>query len=216
MEKTHIDIEDYLWSEGLWDHTPQPPYPREGFIGETVFADEWTKMMRAPLPYQEAPNSLLANILNHLPRWPRANDAKVCASVVCWLGTSCGWSVVDQARRFREFIPGGGAMLASWALDNERRRWLNGGIRTLEGIMAKPEHLGRGFFSFGIQVVRRPRISADTYEVVEHLMRWLGGEEGLAFIARCERIIEELNRLSRIARERDHQERVRQLGIGKR
>ena len=205
-----VDIEDYLWSTQQWDHTPQAPYPRSEWIGENVFADEWKRLMEKRDRYHEAPNSQLAGMLTHLPRWPRPYDAKICASVVCWLGTNCGMSVIDESRRITRAGMRDG-MLMAWAKENVRYKWLNNGVRTIESILAKPEHYGPRWGGHGL--IRRPRLSRDTYEVVDHLMSWLGSDAGERFIKHCEGLVKEHRRLAEIARLDTHAKRMEAMGM---
>ena len=43
----HGDYEDYLYDLGEFDHVLKPPYPRPGFVAETVYAEEWAALMLA-------------------------------------------------------------------------------------------------------------------------------------------------------------------------
>lgn len=187
------DYEDYLLGLGWLQHTPLPPYPRAGCIGEMVYAEEWAKLMQEKDRYGlNAPNGKLASILSNHPTPLTQRQATICATVVCWLGTNCGQSVILGARRLIEKARehSGPAFVMSWAIQNHRINGVNHSFSALEHLLAPPDHYGKDVFLGGRTLVRRPDLSVDDYEVVDHLMYWLGGAEG--FFLACETRIKEL------------------------
>lgn len=136
------EYEDYLYELGWLDHRPKPPYPRPGFIGETVYAEEWTDLMqKLDRDGINAPNSMLAGILADLPGRIKQRHAFVCASVMCWLGTACGQSIILNGKRHKESAMAYPYLIA-WTTENRRMVGCNGGYRTIEHILAPEDHFG--------------------------------------------------------------------------
>lgn len=208
------EYEDYLYDLGWLDHKPKPPYPRPGMVGETVYAEEWAELMqKLDRDGVNAPNSMLAGILNDLPGRITQRHAFVCASVMCWLGTACGQSIILNGKRHQKSALSS-PYLVAWSLENTRRVGCNGGYRTIEHILAPEDHFGKDWLmpQMGKRLMRIPDLSVDDFETVEHLMIWLG-HHGEGFILRCERRIEELNRFERTKRAADHQRQIERLGL---
>lgn len=208
------DYEDYLYEMGWLDHKPKQPYPRPGFVGETVYAEEWAELMqKLDRDGINAPNSMLAGILNDLPARITQRHAFVCASVMCWLGTSCGQSIVLNGKRLRKdglSRP----YLVAWTLENQRAPGVNSGYRTVEHILAPEDHFGTDCLmpQMGKRLMRIPELSVDDLETIDHLMTWLG-HEGDGLILRCERRIDELNRFESTKRHAAHRQKLEQLGF---
>lgn len=197
------EYEDYLYELGWLTHTPMPPHPRPKHSGEEVYAEEWSKLMQEkPEHGYHAPNSMLANILDDLPAKLTQRHATICATVVCWFGTSVGQSIILHAKRYREqdSHTARAAYLVAWTLENQRVPYVNHGFRMLEHLLGQPEDYGVPMLGIGLrQLVRRPTLSVEDYETVEHLMSWLG-DKGTGFILRCEKRIEERNEWERVKR----------------
>lgn len=207
------DYQDYLNGLGWLEHKPMPPYPRPGCVGEFVYAEEWSTLMQK-LDEEDgynAPNSMLATVLTDLPTPITQRHATLCASVVCWLGTACGQSIVLGGKRHVEHgIDRCHAYLMAWTVQNRRSSGTSG-FRMLERLMAPLDHYGRHVF-LGPELVRQPEMTADDYETAEHLMVWLG-ERGEGFILRCEHRIRELNRFEETKRDSLHRQNLAQLGL---
>jgi hypothetical protein len=198
------EYEDYLYSLGWLEHKPLPPYPRASFIGETVYAEEWAKLMQERGTYS-TPNSKLVDILSSHPTPLTQRQATICATVMCWLGTNCGQAVILGARRLIEKAKEhpAPAFVMSWANQNRRIYGINHSYTALEHLLAPPDHYGKDYIGIGGRtLIRRPELTVDDYEVVEHLMYWLGGAEG--FILRCEHRIAELEKWEEQKRAAQH------------
>lgn len=208
------EYEDYLIECGSFKHEPMPPHPRPNHIGEFVYSEEWSTLMQERPPYGlDSPNSMLANVLWNLPARVTQRHATICATVICWLGTNCGRSVVDKALEYREkrIHHERQAYLIAWTIQNDRSPHVNHGIRILKHLLAPPECYGTPLLGVlpGPQVVRRPELSAEDYEVVEHLMLWLTEGIGATFVSRCRKRIEEMEHFERQRRRAEHDARVR-------
>lgn len=198
------EYEDYLHEVGWFVHAPGTGYPRQGHIGEHIYTDEWSKLMRRlERDGLHAPNGKLASILSKLPGRITQRHATICARFSCWLGTNCGMSLVYSARRLMEknHERGERAFAMQWAIENERSPGLNSGFRLIEWLLAPEDHFGATLFGLGGRgLLKAPDLSVEDYETVEHLMRWFGSEEGLSFIGRAEHRIKEHTRIERIAK----------------
>ena len=198
------EYEDYLFERGWFEYTPiRTCYPRRGHIGERVYFEEWQHLMRElPQDGYHVPNSMLVDILWKHPSYVTQRHASICTSVVIWLGTACGQGIRLSANRlvekFHEYP--GRAWLTAWTTQNTRSPGINHGYRTIEHLLAPDDHFGRYITSLcGETLKKRPKLTVDDYECVEHLMEWLG-ENGQGFVLKCERRIEELTHWERVQR----------------
>lgn len=162
-------------------HEPARP-PRPSHDGEEAFAAAWKKLMAQPVEAlygDETPR--LGEILWDYPHPVGQREATVCASLICWLGTNCGLSFLQEARRLAAMIRSPEkAYLSAWAIENFRVRHVNMGYRTLEHCLSPREEAG----TFGY--VKPIELSAADYETAEHLARWLGSVDGQRFLTYCE------------------------------
>jgi len=207
------DYKDYLHDLGWLDHKPGRGYPRSGVVGETVYAEEWADLMqKLDRDGINAPNSQLAGILADLQERITQRHAFVCASVMCWLGSACGQSIILNGKRFREHIRN--PYLVAWTMENQRSTGVNNGYRTIEHILAPDDHFGVDVLmpNLGKRLMRLPELSVSDLETVDHLMVWLG-RHGEGFILRCERRIEELNRFEWTKRADKHRQDMERCGL---
>lgn len=167
--------------------------PRLGFHGECIFAATWREFMAKQAHYFDSSEPMFNVVLSSLPTEPTQRHASILASVVTWLGTNCGRSVIEEAERHD---PPGGLLtdyryLHAWWHDNHRRIGINEGIRTIEHLLSTghPSPL--------------PGLSAEDLEVVDHLMCWLGTKHGQIFLRVAKKRVVE-------AYERDRQSRMEQ------
>lgn len=164
------------------EHTPLRPV-RQGFIGEVVFYEEWLKLMDTPYDY--ANNGQLGAILYPLTGYsmPSQREASVTASFIVWLGTNCGRCFLESTERFATDMAANGkthykredAYVAWWAMENHRRTWLNHGWRYIDGVLSESTNPG----------ARLPEVSYDDCEVIEHVVHWLGTDDGRQFVKGC-------------------------------
>lgn len=183
--------EEFLMDLGECDHRPLHP-PRDGVIGEHVFAERWQKFMGsyAGVDDDGESNYRLRSILSSLPAYVTQRHATVAATFITWLGTNCGRAFLEEGRRLEENAksPGYGAGYdRAWAEHNARHSWLNSGFRTVEHLLATKEdrcpQSGR--------LIYRPDLTTDDYEVCELVARWLGTKEGKEFVDACNADIRE-------------------------
>ena len=167
-----------------FDHSPITA-PRSDHHGEQVFAALWQALMaREPgeWAYTMA-NHMLCAVLRWRDDEVTQRSASVAATFVKWLGTACGASFLLDCERLAAQHPGSGhGYLMAWAVENERKSWLNSGFRAIEHILALPENRTTGALS---TLRTAPALSVDDYEVIEAVVFWLSGTEGLEFVAQC-------------------------------
>lgn len=207
------ETEDYLFDLGWLEHKPRPPYPRPGHIGEHVYSEDWaTLMLTLPRDGINAPNSTLAEMLCALPERITQRHATICASIVTWLGTSCGQGVILNGRRYRDKGIHQPYLLA-WHAQNTRSAGVNNGFRIIEHILAPEDHFGIDpLWNLGPRLQRIPDLTVYDYETVELLMTWLD-YHGEGFILGCERRIEALTRFEQTKRDSAHRQNIQKLGL---
>jgi len=162
---------DARWLE--LNHWPMAPFPRRDLIREGVFADKWREMMeeipRHDIGEYRYPH--FASVLCNMD-WPSTaaeaqRDATVAATLIAWLGTNCGSCFLREAQRRKAKkieMSGERAFIAEWAIDNHRRRGVNGGWRTIEGLLGGAPR-------------QYPKLKVRDYEVMEQVCGWLGRSE---------------------------------------
>lgn len=196
------DYEDHLEKLGWFEYKPvRSTYPRPGHIGEQVYFEDWQKLVRELPQYgYHVPNSMLVDILWQHPGYVTQRHATICTSFVIWLGTNCGAAIRLGADRLRtEKYFGGRAWLMSWAAENHRASCANHGVRTIEHLLAPEDHFGRDHLSpvGGEHLVKRPELTVDDLECIDHLVYWLG-EKGQDFIRIAEDRIDKLHKWERV------------------
>lgn len=168
-----------LWNTPAYENKPARP-PRRDMVGEQVFAELWAQQMADTETGMQPPNGPLSSVLGPYPFDLDQRCATVAASLVCWFGTNCGMAFLNTAKTAAaKSLTPGDFYLQSWAVENSRKSGSNSGARTLEYCL-KPDG-GRDL----------PELSGRDYEVAEHLIFWLGNEEGQDFLNRCEAEIEQ-------------------------
>lgn len=177
------DMDDESRSEKLWN-TPafenkgvNPP--RQGMVGEQVFAEFWEKLMGDTQTDMLPPNGQLSGVLGPYPFDLDQRCATVAASLVTWFGTNCGMAFLHKAKvEAEKCLNKGDSYLRTWAVENARKSQSGSGARVLEHCL-KPA---------GERDI--PELSGRDYEVAEHLISWLADDEGKDFVDRCEAEIE--------------------------
>lgn len=174
-----------LWRTKQFRHVPINGV--RNLIGEQVFSSAWSDLM-ARKPEHDDPNESLGAVLHEYCGHLTQRVATVAATFICWLGTQGGATYLEAAERL--FEQAGGrrrdAYLMGWSLHNLRRYHTSSGFRCLEMILAKDTN------SMNI-----PAISLADLEVVDHLVQWLGDDDGQVWLA------QRLTEVDRCRAERD-------------
>lgn len=171
---------DYLWDTPLFEHKAIA-MPRKGFLGENVFYDNWVQMLTKDRDMSEPDNQQFADVLGSYGHKIDERAATVAATFISWLGTNVGFSYREEARKLAKALPyKHDAYLMAWAVHNLRQSSVSAGRRQLESCLSDPsldrhDHINRA-----------PILSSQDYEVVEHLVVWLGSDEGQDFLEKCE------------------------------
>jgi hypothetical protein len=174
-------------------HMPIRP-PRQGHISERVYCSRWIDLMNTPLAEEEQedgmepPCRLSHNVLPEIRAYRRIRqrDARVAASMVSWLGTNVGLSVLIDAKKIRDSAPHwarGKAYHMAWALENTRNRCLSGGWKISEYLLAPADHFQKG------ELMQMPNYTWQDEEVLAHTFAWVGTLEGSEFVDSCNKQI---------------------------
>lgn len=142
----------------------EPAVPcRPHIYGEGIFVDAWKHCMREPVEFGDGePNEKFAMMIS--PFDARAEDAVAASSFICWLGTNCGRSLLEAARRRFAVMEPSEAYVLTWHLHNRRMRGWNHHNRTIDAIL--PVDL----------------ITVRAVEIIEMTVWWLGTPDGAAMI----------------------------------
>ena len=186
----HDDFESQPREIALKNEPMRPP--RKGTPGEVVFAEAWKSVMSHTPDEVRMPNAALNGVLRHIGHDLDQRSATVAASLITYLGTNGGTSLLDEARRLAKtenFRNVEDAYVAAWSVDNSRLSYINNGVRTLEYCVTPEKN-----YEDMVPGTGRPRVvppvSAEDLEVAENVMRWLAGDEGQRFLHHCEKEIE--------------------------
>jgi hypothetical protein len=174
-----------LWRTKQFRHLPINRV--RNLIGEQVFSSAWSELM-VQKPEHDDPNESLGAVLHEYCGQLTQRVATVAATFICWLGTQGGEVYLDAAERLFEQAENSRreAYLMAWSLHNLRRYHTSSGFRCVEMILAKDTN------SLDI-----PAVSLADLEVVDHLVQWLGDDDGQAWLKQC------LNEVDRRRAERD-------------
>lgn len=177
-------MDSYLWELPQFDHSPLRA-PRDGMIGEQVYAQHWAKQMETKIETFDPPNAELAGLLHNMGEERiTQRHATVAASMVCWLGTNCGGGFLHNAKRVAESqIHRDDAYLMAWSVQNARIGYSNYGIRTLEHCLVPDGAVPLGGY---VSSKSFPVLTAADLETAEHVARWLGSDDGQKFILKCQ------------------------------
>jgi hypothetical protein len=180
--------------------------PRSGHDGEQVYASMWEATMLDvrqdtfgdavfPIDY----------VLSDYKGPIEQRQATVLATVACWLGCNWGADLLRRAATERDSgrWPSRHAYLIAWTLSNHRERGMNGGVRTIEYMLA-PEELRKPVpYAIGGVLSALPALSADDVETVDHLMAWLAEQAGQRYLARCDAKLEGIRHEKRLLEHAD-------------
>ena len=161
-------------------HQPVNP-PRENHR-EEMYARTWAAWATAhpPRAHHDLDATHFDWMFNDL-RWvPGQQEALVAAGLICWLGTNCGQSFLDDVRRLQAVIGNQyspeSAFTMQWALENQRRPSVNHGHRILEFCLTPHEKMNAGEIK---------ALSGRDFEAAECVMAWLGTLDGQMFLHAC-------------------------------
>lgn len=165
-------------------HEPMRP-PRRETLGEQVFYRRWQALM-ATHPYDDpdlADRTWLDVILYDLYEKTTQRHAVVAASLVVWLGSNGGLELIMKAGEDLRSTKGCASVswVRAWSVNNRRLRGVNHAVRTLEHLLSPAENI-----SLDGSLAVFPELSADDYEVAEHLCAWFGSYHGGKFIREAE------------------------------
>lgn len=161
-------------------HQPVNP-PRENHR-EEMYARAWAVWAMAnPLrAYDDSDATNFDWMFSDLPWTPSQQEAKVAASLMCWLGTNCGQGFLDDVRHLQAVIgnqyAAESAFSMQWALENQRRPSVNHGRRILEFCLTAREKLNAGEVE---------ALTGRDFEAAECVMAWLGTIDGQQFLYEC-------------------------------
>jgi hypothetical protein len=110
----------------------------------------------------------------------------VASSFIRWLGTNNGRCYISKCQEYLK-QHGSDAFLVGWVLENKRK--YDGHFRMIAHLLTKSENFSE---SGGLAPDGRiSDISDSDNEVIESVASWLGTEDGLQYLQRCE---SEINR----------------------
>lgn len=189
---------EYRENSRNFSHNPNAPYPRQGMVAETVYADYWrdfAKGTRENGNGEALPN--IVRLFNKLPFYLEQKHATLAASFICWLGTNAGLGFIGRCKRFSENINNPEeAYLSAWAVDNRRIYGHNSNTRTIEWLKADESALVRGMDGF-LCFSQSPEVNLEDQDIIETLICWLSDTEGQRFVKACEKEIERRREESR-------------------
>ena len=195
------------------EHKPLRP-ARSNTIGECVFASMWEATMTPTEEEQREDDLPFARVMRDFEAPVEQRHATAVASVVCWLGSNCGRSMLERAERESQAGHWGQfeSYLIAWTLENKRLQATNSGVRTIEHCMTPAADFLPRPHLWRRDITQLPTLTAFDLESIEHLMLWLSDGDGQAFLARCRAEIARLNEERRIA---EHAEWIRRRDANK-
>ena len=156
---------------------------RQDIIGEVVFSEHWKRLMAQQLEFDSDYEDDAPRLSSIIGRRANQRAATVAATIVQWLGTNVGGSLLYEAERVRRVLNNtANCFLMQWAVENCRRGYLNRGVRILEVLMVKPD-VQRDWAGHPYEIAS---ITKRDIETVEQLMLWLGSTRGYAWLAGVE------------------------------
>ncbi|MDT0618442.1 hypothetical protein RM531_08130 [Salinisphaera sp. P385] len=193
-----MEFYPYTYKLPEFDHTPVRG-PRANHP-EAVFHRCWVELMATPPvdPFDDdvgsidpPPNARFVSIFEDaVAENLNQRHATVAASMVAWLGTNCGQGLLASAQALWEQLsivsnPPPRETVFEMALSEENRRMriINGGMRLIEHLLAPDDCLCE--YNGGVSMSRDPELRFSDYEILAQVMRWVGSEQGQAFIDHC-------------------------------
>lgn len=125
---------------------------------------------------------------------PRQRAASVAASFMTFMGCNAGRDFTLCAERFaasKDFTFAEPAYIAAWALENNRTRGINSGLRCIEYMLARehPIHL-RGISAGRVNWQSVPAITMEDLDVIECMVRWWAGTTAKAIRDKASALLE--------------------------
>lgn len=157
-------------------HDPIRP-PRPGTPGEGIYLQLWRD-------YLDVDPTRLDSILwasgNHVGQ----REASVCASFMTFMGCNCGSGFTDAAKQMLTISDvhsysnsADSRFLMAWALENRRSRGVNGGIRTIEAMLAKSDAFVEKHFQRVVNWDAFADITHTDHDTVECMVIWWAGRD---------------------------------------
>lgn len=170
-------------------HTPIRP-PRAGTPGEGIYLQLWQDYLAAD-PHR------LHSILWSTGASVGQREASVCASYMTFMGCNCGSCFTNAAEQMltigdqhRLSSTEEGRFLMAWALENRRSRGVNGGIRTIEAMLAKSDAYVATAFDRRVDWDAFADITTADYDTVECMVAWWSGRDATEMRAIAKPMIE--------------------------
>ncbi len=174
-------------------HTPIRP-PRAGTPGEGIYLKLWQD-------YMAADPGRLHTILWSTGSSVGQREASVCASYMTFMGCNGGSGFTHAAEQMltigdqhRFSNTAEGRFMMAWALENRRYRGMNGGIRTVEAMLAKSDAFVATAFDRRVDWDAFSDITTTDYDTVECMVAWWSGHDASEMRAIAKPMIEAENR----------------------
>lgn len=174
-------------------HTPIRP-PRPGTPGEGIYLQLWQD-------YMAADPGRLHSILWSTGSSVGQREASVCASYMTFMGCNCGGCFTHAAEQLLTLSDlhsythsAEGRFLMAWALENRRSRGVNGGIRTIEAMLAKSDAFVATTFDRRVDWDAFSEITPADYDTVECMVVWWSGRDAAEMRTIAKSMIEAANK----------------------
>lgn len=170
-------------------HTPIRP-PRAGTPGEGIYLKLWQD-------YMAADPGRLHTILWSTGSGVGQREASVCASYMTFMGCNGGGCFTHAAEQLLTLSDlhsythsAEGRFLMAWALENRRSRGMNGGIRTIDAMLAKSDAFVATTFDRRVDWDAFTDITTADYDTVECMVAWWSGRDATEMRAIAKPMIE--------------------------
>jgi hypothetical protein len=147
------------------DHIPFAP-PRDGTPGEGIYLKLWQDFVAArPDDFED--------IFRDMNDPVDQRVASIAASFMVFMGCNGGASFTYQANELRpKFAYPAHAFAAAWAIENQRSRGTNHGLRTAEYMLAAIHPIGNDGFRSDVVWERVPQINQKDMDAIECMVEW--------------------------------------------
>lgn len=152
-------------------HIPLAP-PRPCTPGEGIYLKLWQE-------WAEANPGEWRRLFTTTTHRPRQRAASVAASFMVFMGCNGGRGFTGMAEQFAKsgfFLFPERAYIAAWAIDNQRHRGVNSGLRISEYMLAAEHPIVGRLFGSGVEWDRVPAITQDDNDYLESMVRWWSTE----------------------------------------